>query len=75
MTVLSRGGAIAAAPPLSDMSVEELLSLWDQMLRNRDHATVVKVVHEEIDVESDSEARLVALYKELKSRGRDPLLS
>ncbi len=55
------------------MTVDELSALWDQMIRNRNHATVVKIVQEQIPVELNSEVRLLGLYKELMSRGRDPL--
>lgn len=73
MLAVSFDGPLADVAPLSGMTVDELEHLWTQMLRNRDYPCVVKIVQRELEVETKSEIRLLCVYDELKSRGRDPL--
>jgi hypothetical protein len=75
VTVLERTPVlgIASDAALSSLTVEELERLWTEMLRNRDYPCVVKLVERKLEVETKSEIRLLSVYDELKSRGRDPL--
>lgn len=66
-------GGIPAGVPVAQMDASQLRFLWDQLNRNRDFPSVLKLIEGEREADGEGEHQLLEIYKVMMRRGMNPL--